>query len=61
MVRSTQKNFKLGSEFYQQVEGLPMGSPLTPLLAEIFMGHFENTLFKVTIYNNLSLLAKLRL
>ena len=33
------------NKFYQQKDGLPMGSPISPLLAEIFMSTFENKLF----------------
>lgn len=37
--------FKFNNQFYKQVEGLAMGSPLSPLLAEIFMAKFEEKLF----------------
>ncbi|MGH9701260.1 MAG: reverse transcriptase domain-containing protein, partial [Candidatus Acidiferrales bacterium] len=33
--------FQFNNEYYQQKDGLAMGSPLSPLLAEIFMSHFE--------------------
>ena len=33
------------NKFYQQKNGLPMGGPISPLLAEIFMPTFENKLF----------------
>ena len=34
--------FKMGPDIYQQVEGLAMGSPLSPVLVNIYMEHFEN-------------------
>ena len=33
--------FGMGSEIYRQEEGLVMGSPLLPVLANIFMEYFE--------------------
>lgn len=40
-----QNCFKFNNYYYQQLDGLAMGSPLSPLLAEIFMANFENKLF----------------
>ena len=37
--------FLFESPFYTQPNGLAMGSPLSPLLAEIFMSNFEAKLF----------------
>ncbi|CAH2089803.1 unnamed protein product [Euphydryas editha] len=37
-----QNYFKFNNQFYQQKEGLAMGSPLSPLMADIFMDDFEN-------------------
>ncbi|XP_045779584.1 uncharacterized protein LOC123877124 [Maniola jurtina] len=37
-----QNYFKFNDQFYQQKEGLAMGSPLSPLMADIFMDDFEN-------------------
>ncbi|XP_055959216.1 uncharacterized protein LOC130014266, partial [Patella vulgata] len=34
--------FTWGDDIYKQVNGLPMGSPLSPLISEIFMTEFEN-------------------
>jgi len=36
---------KFNNVLYKQLEGLPMGSSLSPLIAEIFMNNFENVLF----------------
>ncbi|XP_048259316.1 uncharacterized protein LOC125384342 [Haliotis rufescens] len=33
--------FTWGDEYYQQIHSLPMGSPLSPILTEIYMTHFE--------------------
>lgn len=33
--------FQFQSNLYEQVEGAPMGSPLSPVLADIYMEHFE--------------------
>ena len=33
--------FQFGEAFYEQVEGAAMGSPLSPVLANIFMEDFE--------------------
>ena len=33
--------FQLGEEYYQQTEGMAMGSPLSPVIANIYMEHFE--------------------
>jgi hypothetical protein len=37
-----QNYFRFGGQYYQQSDGLAMGSPLSPLMADIFMDHFEN-------------------
>lgn len=36
---------KFNNTIYRQLDGLPMGSSLSPLVAEIFMNYFENKLF----------------
>ena len=36
-----QNYFKFNNKFYMQLDGLPMGSPLSPLLSEIFMDDWE--------------------
>ena len=33
--------FQFGESFYEQVEGAAMGTPLSPVLANIFMEDFE--------------------
>ncbi|XP_073232122.1 uncharacterized protein [Porites lutea] len=35
-------NFLFKGNFYDQVDGVAMGSPLAPVLANLFMGHHEN-------------------
>ena len=35
-------HFLFKSNFYDQVDGVAMGSPLAPVLANLFMGHHEN-------------------
>ena len=42
---SKQTYFMFNQNIYMQKEGLAMGSPLSPLLAEIFMDNFEKTVF----------------
>ena len=53
-VCTKQNYFLFNNQFYTQEEGLAMGSPLSPLLAEIFMDHLENKLFqsKVPLLSN---------
>ncbi|CAF3796434.1 unnamed protein product [Rotaria socialis] len=38
---TSQSHFLFDGELYDQIDGVPMGSPLTPLLAEIFLQDFE--------------------
>ena len=35
-------HFLFKGNFYDQVDGVAMGSPLAPVLANFFMGHHEN-------------------
>lgn len=41
--------FQFDGELYRQTEGVSMGSPLGPILADIFLGHLENTSLKKDI------------
>jgi hypothetical protein len=46
-----QNYFKFNDQFFQQTEGLAMGSPLSPLLADLYMDNFEQTLFNDSSVN----------
>ena len=35
-------NLDLNVSFYDQIDGIAMGFPLAPILANLFMGHHEN-------------------
>ncbi|XP_021934007.1 uncharacterized protein LOC110836758 isoform X2 [Zootermopsis nevadensis] len=37
----TSSYFKFGGQFYEQTYGVAMGSPLSPVIANFFMEHFE--------------------
>jgi hypothetical protein len=34
-------HFQFNEQFYDQIDGVAMGSPLGPLFANVFMSHFE--------------------
>ena len=34
-------HFLFTGKFYDQIDGVAMGSPLAPVLANLFMGHYE--------------------
>ena len=38
---TSQAHFIFNSKFYNQIDGVVMGSPLAPVLANIFMGFHE--------------------
>lgn len=40
-----QNYFQFENKFFKQRDGLPMGSPISPLLAEIFLANFESLIF----------------
>jgi len=40
---TSRTNFLFKGSFYDQLDGVAMGSPLVPVLANLFMGHHENT------------------
>ena len=42
-VATAQTHFLFNGSFYDQIDGVAMGSPLAPVLANLFMGHHEKT------------------
>ena len=38
---TSKSHFLFEGEIYDQIDGVAMGSPLAPVLANIFMGHYE--------------------
>ncbi|XP_065667691.1 uncharacterized protein LOC136087983 [Hydra vulgaris] len=43
---TSQTHFLFKGHTYDQIDGVAMGSPLAPVLANLFMGHFENNWIK---------------
>ena len=43
-------SFKWRDTFYQQTEGAAMGSPLSPVIANLFMEHFEQTALQTATF-----------
>ena len=39
---TSQNHFIFNSKFYNQISGVAMGSPLAPILANIFMGFYKS-------------------
>ena len=39
---TSQTNFLFNGKMYDQIDGVAMGSPLAPVLANLFLGHYEN-------------------
>ena len=39
---TSQDNFLFNGKMYDQIDGIAMGSPLAPVLANLFLGHYEN-------------------
>ena len=46
--------FQYDNKFYKQKDGLAMGSPLSPLLAEVFMSNLEENFLKSEYAKNIS-------
>ena len=38
---TSKSHFLFNDEYFDQIDGVAMGSPLAPVLANLFMGHFE--------------------
>ena len=45
MLLATQEIFMHNERFYKQVEGIIMGNPLGPTMANFFMAHLEEKIF----------------
>ena len=41
-IATSETHFLFNGAYYDQIDGVAMGSPLAPILANLFMGHFEN-------------------
>ena len=48
LLLATEGLFSFNNTIYKQTDGVAMGSPLAPTLANFFMGHLENKLFSNT-------------
>ena len=44
---TSQTHFLFNIKFYNQIDGVDMGSPLAPVLANIFIGSYESKWLKV--------------
>jgi len=40
--------FSYNNQFYEQTSGMAMGSPISPVITNIFMGHFEKEALRKT-------------
>ena len=49
----TKNVFSFNNKFYKQTDGVSMGSPLAPLLANIIMTELESTIVKELVDNSL--------
>jgi len=45
LLSATTGYFQFNNEIFQQIDGVAMGNPLTPLLADAFMNHLEKEIF----------------
>ena len=45
-IATTNQLFQLNGQLYQQIDGVAMGSPLGPLMANVFMCHLEEELVR---------------
>ena len=45
--------FSFGKTMFKQVDGVAMGSPLGPVLANIFVGYHETIFFNESCYQDL--------
>ena len=41
-IATSQTHFLFDGKVYDQIDGVAMGSPLAPVLANLFLGHYEN-------------------
>ena len=41
-IATSQTHFLFDGKVYNQIDGVAMGSPLAPVLAILFLGHYEN-------------------
>lgn len=55
-----QNYFQFNNEFYIQSEGLPMGSPISGTIANIFMNHIEQVIFNKIVPNRYKIIYWLR-
>ena len=44
---TTSVEFSFNNSMYRQIDGVAMGSPFGPTLANIFVGYYESKLFNV--------------
>jgi hypothetical protein len=49
----TSSFFRFNGQFYEQTNGVAMGSPLSPLIADFFMENFEETALDEAIHKPL--------
>ncbi|KFD59091.1 hypothetical protein M513_00254 [Trichuris suis] len=52
--------FRFQDSFFSQKDGAPMGSPLSPILAEIFMEHLEEKAFSTACFRYSYLFQEIR-